>query len=418
MLYLKECKKVIFSLTFLIYAVVVFLMYSSQFDYDNREPLERPVQGLADYGMVAKEVPEILMPAAIEGLVEEYLSGSFNAYPYGFIKYVRLKEDEKSDMAEIIYELSGITPEELNSFENYEPGGYIMDENGYIIYSEPNLPAINIPDDLTYEHFRELMDEADRIIGGGSRYSDSYIVGNFSLVPKTYEDALEEYNLFFTEDHIIGGYARLYCDYLGIVVAILPVFVAASLTGLDKKSHMEQLLYTRKISSMKLIITRFLALISVMMVPVLLTAFDAYIDIKALYPENDLNVMILLQYVFCWLGPNLTAAAAMGMLVTECTSGLVAIFVQGAWWFYSIFASTGGLTGAIGKFTFVMRHNNLLKYDIFIAQMDDIIFNRIFYTVLSIIIVLLTVFIHSQKRRGFFNGMGIFVKNIKRKSKA
>lgn len=40
------------------------------------------------------------------------------------------------------------------------------------------------------------MRKADKIIGGGSKYSDDNIVGNFSRIPKTYEDALAEYEQF------------------------------------------------------------------------------------------------------------------------------------------------------------------------------------------------------------------------------
>ena len=220
MLFMKECKKVLFSLTFLVYFFTVLAMYFTQFHSDGREPLAMPVPGYGNYGMIAKEIPEILMPAAIDSLVSEYLSESFTAYPYGFIKHVKLTENKKVQLAEIISEVSGITVQELDSFEGFEQGGYIMDENGYFLYQEPVLPEINIPANLTYERFRELMREADQIIGSGSKYSDVFIIENFSLVPKTYEDALAEYEQFLNEDKITRAYARLYCDYLGIDVAI------------------------------------------------------------------------------------------------------------------------------------------------------------------------------------------------------
>ena len=96
MLFFKECKKVIFSLSFVIYCIVVLAFYFSQFQSDSRTPLEKPVPGRDNYGMIEKEIPEILMPAAIDSLVGEYLSDSFTAYPYGFYKSVRLKERNKS----------------------------------------------------------------------------------------------------------------------------------------------------------------------------------------------------------------------------------------------------------------------------------------------------------------------------------
>lgn len=417
MLFIKECRKIIFSLTFIIYCIAVFAMYVTQFHSDAKEPIQKPVPGRDDYGTIIKEVPEILMPAAIDSLVSEYLSGSFTAYPYGFYKVVHPKEKDKIRIAEIITELSGITPEELDSFEGFEPGGYYMDENGYVTYFEPNIPEVTISENLSYEQFRKLMNEVDKIIGGGSNYSDNNIVGNFSCVPKSYEDALAEYEQFINEDNITGAYARLYCDYLGIVLSILPVFVAVALANLDRKSRMEQLAYSRKISSAKLIFTRFFALVSVLLIPVIITAFIAYARVKGVYPDNALDSTAFFRYMVFWLVPNIMTASAVGMLITEIASGLAAIFVQGAWWFSSTLASTDGLTGSIGKFTLVMRHNSLSGYDSFNAQWSNITFNRIFFTVLSILAIALTAFIYELKRRGVFNGFQISRKNFKRKFK-
>ena len=109
MLFMKECKKILCSLTFLIYCITVLAMYFTQFHSDGREAQEKPVPGRDNYGMIAKEVPEILMPAAADSLIGEYLSGSFTAYPFGFIKYVKLTENKKAQLAKIISEVSGIT---------------------------------------------------------------------------------------------------------------------------------------------------------------------------------------------------------------------------------------------------------------------------------------------------------------------
>lgn len=418
MLFFKECKKAVFSLAFVIYTIVVLAFFFTQFYNDSETPLEKPAPGGVSYGDIAKEIPEILMPAAIESLVGEYLSDSFTAYPYGFYKNVHLKENKKSRLAEIIFEVSGISKEALDSFEDFSQGGYYMDENGYVLYQEPNIPEINIPDTMTYEHFRELMHEADKLIGGGSKYSDSFIVENFSLVPKTYEDALAEYEQFFNEDKITGAYARLFCDYMGIDLAIMPVFAAVALASLDRRSRMEQLAYSRKISSAKLIFTRYFALVAVMLIPVILTAVIAYLQVKKIYPGHELDNTAFLRYTAFWLVPNIMTSAAAGMLITEMTTGLLAIFVQGAWWFLSTVSASDGLTGNIGKFTLVMRHNSLLGYDIFNAELNNVIFNRIFFTVISVAAIALTAMRYEMKRRGVFNEFQIGMQNFKRKSKA
>ncbi len=411
-LFLKECRKIFFSLTFLIYCVAVFAMYFTQFQNDC-VPIDPPKPGQDDYGTVAKEVPELVMSGAAANLVSDYLEDSYVAYPIGFYKDVHLNEKKKQKMAAIITEITGITKEELDSFTDYQEGGYLMDENGEMSYFEPVLPEIEMPASLTYERFRTLMREADDIIGGGSDYSDENIIGNFSRVPKTYEDALAEYEQFFTKDKITGAYGRLYCDYMGIVLAVLPVFVAVSLTALDKKSRMEQLAYSRKLSSAKLVFTRFFALLVTMLIPVVLTAVIAQVKVSGLYPDSDMDKLAIFRYAAIWLIPNIMTAAAVGMLMTELTSSMLAIFVQGVWWASSIFTATGGLTGNIGTFTLVARHNSLYGLDVFMAHYSRFVCNRVFFTVVSLAAVVLTAFIYEQKRRGSFHGHEIRLKAFK-----
>ncbi|MDE5885694.1 MAG: ABC transporter permease [Oscillospiraceae bacterium] len=418
MLFLKECKKILFSLTFVIYLVAVVGFYITQFRPDEREALEQPMPGLADYGTIAKEIPEILMPAAADGLLTEYLRGYYTAYPIGFIKKVKLSEKKSARIAEIITEITGISSQELDEFADFDEGGMTMmpDGNGgYMpVIKEAVLPEVHIPDTMTYEHFRELMHEADKIIGGGSQYADEYIIGNFSLVPKTYEDALADYQAMIEKDRVTGAYARLFCDYMGIVVSILPVFAAAALANADKKSRMEQLIYARKISSAKLIGTRFSALVITLTVPVILLAFMASGSISELYAQNNPDFWAIPTMTVYWLLPNILFSTALGMAMTEISSPLMAIFLQGVLWFGSVMSSTS-LSGAIGRFTLVCRHNSLSDRDVFIENLSQFAFSRIFYTILALVMIALTTWIYSEKRKG---GLHVISKDLIRKSKA
>lgn len=406
MLFFKECKKIIFSLTFLIYIVAVAGFYFTQFCPDAEEKILPPVQNAEDYGFISKEVPEILMPEAAESLVTEYLRGYYSAYPIGFYKQVKLSEKKSAHIAEIITEITGISKQELDNFSDFEEGKMTMipDGNGGFIpaVAEATLPEINIPDTMTYEHFRELMRKADKIIGGGSQYSDDFIVDNFSQIPATYEDALADYNAFIEEDKITGAYSRLFCDYIGIIVSILPVFAAAALANADKKSRMEHLIYSRKIPSLKLIFTRFSALVTVMLIPVIILSFAASFSVAKVYPQNDINFLAIPEMSLLWLLPNIIFSTALGMSITEISSQLMAVFIQGVIWFGSIMKSSE-LTGNIGKFTLVCRHNSLYKRSIFTENFNEFLFSRIFYTVLALVIMAITVWVYSEKRKGGFN---------------
>lgn len=400
MLFFKECKKILLSITFLIYIFTVTAFYFTQFISDSDEPLSPPVADSEDYGYIEKEIPEILMPSASENILTEYLSGEYIAYPMGFYKEVKLSEKKKSRIAEIITEITGITKSELDNFEACQ---------------DSDIPEINIPDSMTYEHFRELMRKADKIIGGGSKYSDDNIVKNFSLVLKTYEDALAEYNDFVEKDRITGAYARLFCDYIGIIVSMLPVFVSAVLAGYDKKSRMEQLVYSRKISSAKLIFTRYTAVLTMLVIPVIILSVMATIKIISLYPDSKTDIFAIPIMSLCWLLPNIMISSAVGMFFTEISSPLIAVFIQGVWWISSMMNISNGLTGNTGKFTLVCRHNSLYEANLFEEDFSKFVFNRIFYIFLAVIMIILDSYIYSRRRKGDFYAIR---KNSSRKSEA
>lgn len=436
-LYFKECKKVLLSLTFLLYTAAIFAMYYTQFESEMRGAEIEPKPGLSSYGTVVREAPEVLMPRALDTLVQEYQTNSYVAYPIGFYKEVHLTGKKREKMAEIIGELTGVSREELdnflegdkeddkdNKFEftvGEEDGlrkdgnnSFVVDGNGNFRAGEPDFAEYPLSEEITYERFRELMRKADDLIGGGSRYSDKYILHNFSQVPKTYEEAMAEYQQFIEEDKITGAYARLYCDYIGMMLSILPVFVAVSLMQLDRKARMEALVYSRRISSAKIISARYAALVSGMFLPVVVTTVAAQKMVMELYPGAKMDLFALARYAIIWMLPAIMAVAAVGMLLTELAGGLLAIFIQGAWWFADVFS--GALTGGIGKFNLIIRHNSLYKLDIFQKEYSDFLFNRIFFVVLALLLVALTAMIYEEKRRGRNIGIRALVKNYKNQS--
>lgn len=393
MLFFKECRKLLFSLTFLLYTAALLAFYITQFSADCSEPVEKPMPG-GDYGFVAKEIPEILMPAAAKGLLDEYLSNTYTAYPIGFYKEVKLGEKKRARMAAILTEITG------------------AEVNGY---TSPAPPEIPLSDTLTYGRFRELMRAADKLIGGGSKYSDESLVENFSLIPRTYEEALAEYQQITEGDGLAESYGRLFCDYLGIIVSILPVFVAAAFVNADRKSHMEELLYSRAVSSVKLTGTRYLSLVAMLFVPIVILSFHVDLKLISLYPQAAIDLTAVPGLAVIWLLPNVMFSSALGMLLTEFLSPLPAVFLQGVWWIASILGTASGLTGKIRRFTLVCRHNSLYEADRFKASFANFIFNRIFYAVLSLVLLSALSFLYNLKRKGVFRDC---FKNHNRKSKA
>ncbi len=392
MLFWKECKKTICSLMFVLYAAAVIFMYISQFAPELNAPLTKPQPG-ETYDSVKKEVPEVLMPAATESLIREYLAGIYTAYPFLFYKAVKLKESDSMKIAEIIEELTGITGQELNDFTEYQ-----------------------ISENVSYERFKELMKQADEIIGGGSKYSEQYLIANFSLIPMSYEDALEEYETVTDEKNIAESYSRLYCDYMGIALSIIPVFVCGGLWQMDKKSRMEQLVYSRRISSAKLMLIRYLAMVICMLIPVLLTFIHAMIGVYGLYPEKDIYFGKAAGLALIWLLPEIMIVSGIGALISELFSPFLAVFVQGIWWYAAL--GKNELTGSITKYTLIIRHNTLGQPVLFESQFNNFIENRIGYMLLSLLSAGLLIFVYDKVRRGgFYHGIKFEAENVWKNNK-
>lgn len=408
MLFIKECKKVICSLTFVLYVVVVLVMYVSQFSPALEAPVGAPQIGEEYYGTTEADLPEVVMPGAVESLVSEYLEGSYDAYPIGFYKQVKLKEKDNVKMAAIIEELTGLTKEELDGFEGYEMGGLFggrdADGNEIMYYKAPVLPEYELSETVSYERFKELLRQADDIIGGGSKYKEETLLTDFGKVPKTYEEAVADYEVLMEEDNLLKSYLRLFSDYTGIDLAIIPVFVCVALWQLDKKSRMESLVYSRKISSIKLLFARYSALVCCMTVPVLMTLLHTVIKIVWLYPELTVSFGSAVAMVLLWLLPSIAVVTALGAFLTEAVSPLLAIFAQGAWWFLALESTE--LVGHITKFCLIIRHNSMERISLFEAQWENFVWNRVFYLVVSAVLFLVTVIVYNWKRRGRLKVVG------------
>lgn len=402
MLFLKECKKVLCSMTFVLYVVTVIAMYVTQFCND-REAITKPRPETGDYGITIREDPQLIMPAAVESLLGDYLSGSYPAYPIMFYKNVKLKENKRLEMRAILEELTGLSGEEIDGFEGYQEEGFYfkgMDENGNPIteYRELMIPEYSIPEDMTYEHFCELMDRADRLIGGGSNYAAETLASYFGKAPMTYEEAQQEYESLMAPGELGRAYLRLHCDYMGIDLAVMPVFVAAALWQSDKRARMQSLIYTRKSSSIRIVVTRYLAMVSCMTVPVLLTLLYTVFTTNGLYPQLHISWGSGLGLAILWLLPDILAVSALGALLTELSSPLLAIFLQCVWWFLSL--SRTELTGEVARFGLQVRHNSLGRAALWQSQEANFVCNRLALVVLALLCLVLATWLYECKRRG------------------
>lgn len=450
MLFLRELKKVSFSISYILFVIIaVFALYSQDALNFSESKISEPEIG-GNYGTKNEEVPEIIMPAALESLYAEFQENNYKTYPIGFIKNVKLSDHEQMQVAEILADITGTDADKIYStqedsynsgndisFEVSESTDFQPDDNGNFTISKDENSDVTISDentnvtiskdknadenhiqeesihlavreDLSYSEFKDLMQEADDILGGGSDYAAENLIG-FGTVSLTYEEATAAYGLAKSHDKITGGYARLFSDYaVAMVFSIFPVFLAVIMGMKDKYAKISELIYTRKISGMKIVFVRYLAILTAVMLPAIILSYISNMTVWNIYSGIKLDYLTPLKYDFGWIMPSAMISIAVGTCLTELTSTPIAVAIQGLWWFIDLNMGMISVSKSYSLFRLAPRHNaganSYFRTQDFIDNFSNLLANRLFFAGLSILLVVLTAIIFEVKRKGRLNG--------------
>lgn len=451
MLFLRELKKVVFSISYVLFVIVTIAALYTQdvFNFGGGK-IEEPAAG-GNYGTTQKEIPEIIMPAALDSLWGEFRENNYRTYPIGFIKHVRLNDRKRREIAEILSEITGvdidtlleaqadIAGKEKNEFVIGMDGNMQMDSNGNFVFTQTgdidnadgagisvNSTDKSSPDkqqlvltvrsDMDYAQFRDLMQRIDDILGGGSSYSAKSLIG-FGGVPVSYEEAVQRYDLCLSRDQITGGYARLFSDYaVAMAMSVLPVFPAVLMCMKDRRAKMAEMIYTRKVSAAKVVITRYLAIVTAVMIPVILLSYVSNSSVWGMYSDTDLDYLAPLKYDLGWIMPSVMMAAALGMCLTELTNTPIAVAVQGFWWLMDVNAGIQSVSDSYALFRLAPRHNagemSYFRTQDYIDNFQRLVTNRLLFAGLSVLLVAVTIIIYEAGRKGKLNGNFKFKKAL------
>ena len=410
-LLIKECRQTAKSLIYWLIILVLIFVFATQIG--EMDILTEPQKGQADYGYKASSDEADIMKFTLGALVQEYMRGSYTTYPIGFYKSVTLNEKEEQQIGEIVRETTGISGlEEAEEIVEswYEAQRAAAGDSQEIMMNNLEIaPAAG----LSYDRFTELMDQADAILGGGSSYGETYRSSN-AQVPKTYEDAITEYRELTEKDRLTGGYARLFSDYMGIFLGLLPVFLTVTRELRDRRSGMQELICSRKCSSLVIIASRYVVML---ILPVLLISLPLLSRCMKYASGAGISAdaFAFVKYTFGWLTPTIMTAAAVGMFFTELTDTALGVLVQGVWWFYTAFGGVNTLHGGMYGWNLIPRHNTELNWSGYQSAFAQLAANRILYVLLSLALVALTILIYDQKRKGRYR---LSWKNIGRLKKS
>lgn len=445
-LYFQECKRIIMNMTYYLYLFIIIFNWFQNFrgvtqteiNWANgiapvdigyeRSLLSKPSKKDNYFGSkVSEDNPETIMTGVTRVLLSEYEDNSYATYPLGYYKVITLSADKQRQVLEILCEITGLTEEELKNLpDDYFPAvtGTIIsfdamnvDKDGNLnmemgsgtdTKSEDNKYAYFVSQ-VTYEHFKELMRKMEAIIGEkGSQYAPEMMITYFGMSEMTYEEALEEYNQTINQDKVTGGFARLYCDYMGLVLGLYPVFLVVIIWLKDRMSNATELIYSRKVSSTKLVLSRYLAGITMVLIPVLLLSLESLVPLISFGAKNGIPIdyFAYIKYIAGWLLPEVMVVCAIGMFFTLLTDSPVAIAFQFVWWMVD--KGSTGLSGDTKLMTLMIRHNTLRGYKIIQENLQTICTNRLFMAGTGILFVILSICFLAFKRKGKINAANIY----------
>jgi ABC-type transport system involved in multi-copper enzyme maturation permease subunit len=388
-LFLKECKAVLKSPVYLIYAAILclffFVMYIGEIN-NNKDYYSPPpdtdtsawdmtlgggmsTQGMAHpYGMF-RRIPDgnndNTIKTGLYKLLSEYLPNNYRVSRLGGMKNISLSEAKQKQIYAILLDLCGADFTEAVTVQSMLAGGRSFGD----ITTYPALSSfISVASlDVNIDDFNRVFRKIGNIIGGQNDYQDP--VGFASTKIADYEEALTAYNneitdKFFTQDGVSGGMARLFADRMGIVCLILAGMVSIFYLLRDKKSW--EVLSSKSISSVKLYATKYISLNAVLLLPVLILAMIATIHagmIASEFSAARFDILAFFNVSVLWILPTIMFSTAFAMLITCLTDIPVASVILAGIWFLQ--ATMPPFTGVYGLGKMLVRFNSELSLDLY-----------------------------------------------------
>lgn len=314
-----------------------------------------------------------------------------NSYP-AYEKNISLSEAKQKQMKKVIDEIKVYDPEKdaLNVIDFYK-GSPVIERTEYEF-------------DLTMTEYYALMIKAGNIVGRNSLFLAPDF---FSTQDKaaTYEEALEYYNTkvvknLFENDRLTNGLARSYGTVMNYIAVLFPCFITMYSIGKDKKIN--ELLYSKPIKSWRFILIKYISIIVTSLLPFLLLSVYAVFHAKSFISPVSSAIPINIDYfayikiTLLWLLPTISFAVSATMLISyliDSNAAVIApiLFVLGTF--------STPMIGAYGLNNFVILFNSEFLYDLYKYYQSSIYLNRIFYTLISVILMLLSVLVYNTKRK-------------------
>lgn len=445
-----ECKKIAKSVLYWVLVLALLAVSLYQYDPSVESELHRTNDPASvfytapdgDYAEERNSVPDeamehTMMIGATKLLMYNYRDNCYQYYPFGYVKEKTMSDKEQAVILQYLMELTGLREQELAGTKDgagdtnigdvpisgggafvLEPGRGSTNGNGQFVIrpdewqyvpgdgtssETPSQSSGSFEIQVSFERFKEIMEEVSRMIGRNSYFSWTmlklYYFGNdMEEAPITER----QYREFYEGDRVTGAFARYYCDSISISVLFLPAFVIVDLMLRDKRRKMQGLTYPRTISSAKLICTRYAAAVCMTMLPILILPVKSLVVLMRYCGSIGVqaDALAFVKYTLAWILPTVLLIMAISLVVTALLENYTAILLAGLIWLVGKPTVDKLEGGNYGLFDLIIRHNTLKGYGRMMENIQMLALNRITISVIAFALVGLAVLVYSKKRKG------------------
>ncbi len=353
----KEIKYQLKNITFYGFFIVILLMFFSQLGIPKVNDLTLIKQKENFYRTEKITDKDKEMKQLYLFLNNDYAKGTVQKYKTVFGYNVKLNDSGKDYLKAVIDKI-------------------------YTFDSENNLKI-----KVSYNEYLDLLRDLDKKLKGNTIYGDNYRSGILNEATSL-QKAVKTFNDVMRKDKFTNAYGRLFADYMGITAGFFPVFLSAFIFIREKNKKEYEKIYSSKLSFTKYILAKYIGIcICIMGCYFILATYTTLAYSKfALDTNYVIDRMAIYKYTFAWIAPTVLFTTAFGILTAAIFNNrIAAIAAQLILWSISI----QDLIGYYGLTNYVIRFNEFGQYDKYLQFRTTIIENRIFYTLISFVVVLL-----------------------------
>lgn len=383
------------SLTFIAFCVAAFAFYFTQYQgnvnrqvahfqentvYNPDNYLMRPRPGSNDYGNTAQTDKRSVMKNALLDLQQEYQNNTFQTRPVMFVKNVHLKQTDKKKVDQIFKHL---TDQSLTTFTPAKANWSQLDRQ------------------VSYSRFKQAMGKIDHIIGGQSAYVPNQLFEFGSGKPLSYTAAKHAYQRKMRIDRVSRNFARLFSDYLGIIMLIFSVFPLILYYTKAQRENCQELLDLKLKPTWQYLGVKYLTTVLVLYgFTLLLSIFPAIQLLKVgrvLQLSTDGWAFVKATTLFVL--PTIMFISALALVLTRLFKPVITMAIMVV---FGIFILSVTDIAGVTTWSPLMRFNGDSNWSTFASLKQAIYLNRLFYIGLTLILFLVAVWLKSRQRRGAY----------------